>query len=206
MTKFILVRHGQTEWNVENRFRGRAEILLDATGLRQAMAVASYLKDSPAAAVYSSPLKRTLETAAIIARQQSLPVTALDGLLDIDFGAWQGLSPDEAAQRDRALYEQWLESPHKVRFPKGESLDHVRRRVVTAVETLAVDHDGQTVVLVSHMVVCKVLMCAMLGLQNDSFWHVKQDVCALNTFQVTDGFAAVTAVNDICHLKDLASG
>jgi broad specificity phosphatase PhoE len=205
MTQFILVRHGQTEWNVGNRFRGRADLLLDETGLRQALAAARYLKDWPIAAVYSSPLKRTLETAAIIARQLKLPVASLEGLLDIDFGAWQGLLPDEAAKRDSGLFRLWLESPQKVRFPGGESLDDVRHRVLGAVEGLAADHRDQVVVLVSHMVVCKVLMCAMLGLDNASFWQVRQDVCALNSFQIIDGMPSVSVVNDTCHLRGFAA-
>jgi len=206
MTQFILVRHGQTEWNVGNRFRGRADLLLDETGLRQALAAARYLKDWPVAAVYSSPLKRTLETAAIIARHLSLPVTSLEGLVDIDFGAWQGLSPDEAAKQDPGLYGLWLGSPQKVRFPGGESLEDVRHRVLGAVESLAADHRDQIVVLVSHMVVCKVLMCAMLGLGDASFWQVRQDVCALNSFQIIDGIPSVSVVNDTCHLRGLAAG
>ena len=205
MTQFILVRHGQTEWNVENRFRGRADLLLDETGLRQALAAAQYLKDWPITAVYSSPLKRTLETAAVIAGQLRLPVTVLEGLMDIDFGDWQGLTIDEASKQNSGLSKLWLESPDKVRFPGGESLDDVRQRVLSAIEGLSADHGDQIVVLVSHMVVCKVLMCAMLGLDNASFWRVRQDVCALNSFQIIDGNPSVSVVNDTCHLRGLAA-
>ncbi len=206
MTRFILVRHGQTEWNREERFRGRADLFLNETGLRQAFAAALHIKGWPIAAIYSSPLKRALETAKIIANQLSLPVKPLDGLIDIDFGSLQGLSAEEATEQDSELYDLWLESPHQVRFPRGESLADVRQRVLAAVDGIAAEHGEQTMVLVSHLVVCRVLLCAMLGLDNSNFWQVRQDVCTINAFEVRDGVPAVTLVNDTCHQKNLATG
>jgi len=206
MTRFILVRHGRTAWNREERFRGRHDLLLDETGLRQAYAAAVHLLDRPITAVYSSPLKRTMETAKVIANQRGLPVQRHEGLLDIDFGRWQGLNAEEARAQDPELFRTWLEEPHKVRFPGGEALEDVRTRVTDAVEELAGAHPEETVVLVSHMVVCKVLMCAMLGLDNSHYWQVRQDVCAINAFEVGDGGTSVTLVNDTCHLKNVAAG
>jgi broad specificity phosphatase PhoE len=205
MTRFILVRHGQTEWNRDERFRGRVDLPLNETGVRQAEAAGSSLKGRPVSAVYSSPLRRALETATIIAKEFNLPVSPLDGLIDIDFGNWQGLSAEEAAEQDGRLYEMWLQSPHEVRFPGGEGLDEVRERVLNAVDAVAAQHRDETVLLVSHMVVCRVLMCAMLGLDNSRFWQVRQDVCAVNAFQGVPGASVVTLVNDTCHLKGLAT-
>jgi broad specificity phosphatase PhoE len=206
LTRFILVRHGQTEWNRVERFRGRADLSLDETGRRQAEAAALRLKGEKIAAIYSSPLKRTIETASILARQLKLPVQPFEGLLDIDFGSWQGLSPEEAAQQDSQLYKKWLEHPDEVSFPNGESLDIVRQRVVSGVEDVASKHHDQTVVLVSHKVVCQVLMCAMIGLDNSHFWQVRQDVNAINIFELRDGAPLVMLVNDTCHLKNMAAG
>jgi phosphoserine phosphatase len=206
LTRFILVRHGQTEWNRVERFRGRADLALDETGRRQAEAAALRLKGEQIAAIYSSPLKRTIETASIIARQLKLPVQPFEGLLDIDFGSWQGLSPEEASKQDSQLYKKWLEHPNEVRFPHGESLDIVRQRVVAGVEDVALKHEDQTVALVSHKVVCQVLMCAMIGLDNSHFWQVRQDVNAINIFELRDGSPLVMLVNDTCHLKNLAAG
>jgi broad specificity phosphatase PhoE len=206
LTRFILVWHGQTEWNRVERFRGRADLSLDNTGRRQAEAAALKLRDWQVAAIYSSPLKRAIETASILARPLSLPVQPLEGLIDIDFGSWQGLSPEEVTRQDGELYKRWLERPHQVRFPQGESLEDVRQRVITAVEEVASRHKEQTVILVSHKVVCQVLMCAMLGLDNSHFWQVRQDVNAINIFEVRDGLPLVTLVNDTCHLKSLPAG
>ena len=205
MTKFILVRHGETEWNRIERFRGRADLSLNENGMKQAEAAAFALKGRRVAALYASPMKRTLQTAEPISRELGVPVTPTEGLIDINYGDWQGLSPEEAAEKDSVMYGKWLDSPHEVHFPNGESLQIVRDRVVAAVHEIAPDYDRQTVVLVSHKVVCQVLICAMLGLDNSHFWQVRQDVCAINSFEVTDGSTAVSGVNDTCHLKDLAT-
>jgi len=206
LTRFILVRHGQTEWNLVERFRGRADLALDDTGRRQAEAAALRLKAEHAAAIYSSPLKRALQTADAIAKQLKLSVQPWEGLIDIDFGSFQGLSSEEASKKDSKLFTMWVEQPHLVHFPEGESLDFVRQRVLAAVDGLASKHVDQTVILVSHTVVCRVLMCAMLGLNNSHFWQVRQDVNAINIFELRDGAPLVMLVNDTCHLKNLSAG
>jgi len=203
LSRIILLRHGQTEWNRVERFRGRADLALDEVGLAQAEAAASYIAGWGAVALYSSPLRRAMMTAQALARRLTLPITPLEGLIDIDYGLWQGLSPEEAAERDPERYRQWLEAPHRMRFPQGESLDEVRSRALAALdEVLAHPHD-QTAVMVSHKVVCKVLLCAVLGLDNSHFWQVEQDVCALNLIEARDRVPAVALLNDTCHLKTL---
>jgi broad specificity phosphatase PhoE len=206
LTRFILVRHGRTEWNRVERFRGRADLSLDETGKRQAEAAALRLKGEQIAAIYSSPLRRALQTAEPIAKQLKLTVQPLQGLIDIDFGSWQGLSAEEATGQDSQLFKMWLERPHLVRFPQGESLEIVRQRVLAVVDEVAARYKDQTVILVSHTVVCRVLMCAMLGLDNSHFWQVRQDVNAINIFELRDGAPLVTLVNDTCHLKSLSPG
>ena len=93
-----------------------------------------------------------------------------------------------------------------VGFPQGESLEIVRQRVLAAVDEVAARYKDQTVILVSHTVVCRVLMCAMMGLDNSHFWQVRQDVNAINIFELRDGVPLIISVNDICHLKSLSSG
>ncbi len=208
MTRFVLIRHGQTEWNrtewnrVE-RFRGRADLALDDTGIRQAEAAAERLSRWEIAALYSSPLRRALMTAQSLASQVELAVQPLEGLIDIDFGDWQGLSPQEAAAQDRDLYKKWLERPQEVCFPHGESLQDVQHRITAAIDSLVKNHSEQTVVLVSHNVVCRVLLCVVLGVDNSHFWQLGQDVGAINVFEVSDGNPVLSLLNDTCHLKHL---
>ena len=203
LTRFILVRHGETEWNLFERFRGRADLSLNETGFKQAEAAGLSLKGRRVSAIYFSPLKRTAQTAGVISRHLGVPAEPLEGLIDMDFGEFQGLSAEEAAKRDAKLLTSWIEAPHEARFPGGESLADGRERVTSAVGELAAKHDGETLVLVSHKVVCQVTLCAMLGMDNSHFWQVGQDVCAINRFEIRDGMPAVSLINDTCHLRDL---
>jgi broad specificity phosphatase PhoE len=204
MTRFILIRHGQTEWNRVERFRGHADLALDETGIKQAEAIAEKLSQWEIAALYSSPLRRAMMTAQALANRLGISVQPLDSLIDIDVGAWQGLSPQEAAERDNALYQQWLERPHEFRFPNGESLREVRDRVVATVDSLAKQHNEQTIALISHNMVCRVLLCFVLGLDNSHLWQLGQDVAAINIFEISEERPMLCLLNDTCPLKGLA--
>ncbi len=205
MTRIIVIRHGQTAWNEGEgeRFRGRADVELDEKGIRQAKATAARIAHWEIAAIYSSPLKRALSTARILAEPLKLPWQPLEGLIDIHYGRWQGLSLKEAATDNSQLYELWLKSPHLITFPQGENLEQVRKRVTSAVDNLVSQHREQTIVLVSHKVVCKMLFCSLLGLDTSHFWQVQQDPCAINLVEIRDDNLAITLLNDTCHLKEL---
>lgn len=199
----ILVRHGQTAWNKDERFRGRADLPLDDTGIAQARATAARLADCGATAVYSSPLQRTMMTAQTIADRLGLEVQELDDLIDIDYGEWQGLSAEEAIRNDPDLYRRWMDSPHLARFPQGEGLEEVRVRAAKVIKTALMEHTGQTIILLSHVVVCRVFVCLVLGIDNSHFWQIGQDTCAINLIGVRDGKLVLTSLNDTCHLRGL---
>ena len=202
MTEIILVRHGETAWNVEEVFRGRIDVELNETGLRQAELLAEYLSGVKIDAVYSSPLRRALNTAEVIARYHTLEVEIAPKLIDFDFGKWQGLPHQEVKRRYKKLYAQWLENPHLIQMPDGESLDEVRERALTAVDEVVAKHEG-AVVLVSHRVVNKVLICALLGLDNSHFWNIRQDTCGTTTFAYEKGRFILTKHNDTSYLRPL---
>jgi broad specificity phosphatase PhoE len=203
LTRLILVRHGRTEWNRVERFRGRADIKLDDVGIEQAKAAATRIKDWQVSAFYSSPLHRALSTSEILASPFGLEVKPLPAIIDIDYGRWQGLSPEEAAAKDGDLYSKWMESPHKVKFPAGESLNEVRERVASAMDILIAQYPKETVVLVSHKVVCQILILSFLSVDNSHFWQITQDVCAINVFEVRGGIPSALSLNDTCHLREL---
>ncbi|MCL6432513.1 MAG: histidine phosphatase family protein [Anaerolineae bacterium] len=201
MTTILLTRHGQTEWNREERYRGRADIPLNATGERQAAALAERLSAFPVTALYTSPLQRAVRTGEICAARLGLRSAVLPGLLDIDFGAWQGLAPEAAAARDPEVYRQWLVAPGTIRFPGGEGLEDVQRRAMEALETVIARHPEETVVLVAHMVVNRVLLCTVLGLDLNHYFDLRQDTCSLNIFRClgSQRYEIVT-LNDTCHM------
>lgn len=203
MTRFILVRHGQTEWNRVERFRGRADVPLNEAGLAQAEAAGRRVAAMAArpSAVYSSPLSRAVKTAEAIARPFALPVQALPGLLDIDFGEWQGLTPDEARARWPDMVDAWFIKPDAARVPGGESLADLRTRAMRTVEELAARHPEQTIAMVGHTVINRVILLGVLGLGNERFWRIRQDNAAINVFETDgDGYTLVS-LNDTCHLQ-----
>ncbi|MFH1002868.1 MAG: histidine phosphatase family protein [Chloroflexota bacterium] len=203
MTGLILVRHGETEWNTAEVFRGRIDIGLSETGRKQAGRLAGHLSSFEIEAIYSSPLQRAYQTAEAVAVPHNLAVTVAAGLMDCSFGEWQGQSRREVSQRYPDLFAEWLQNPHRVRPPGGETLDEVRQRAVALVDEVIVRHTG-TVVLVSHRVVHKVLICALLGLDNARFWNVRLDTCGLTTFtREDDGRLVLVGHNDTCHLRPL---
>jgi len=203
MTQIILVRHGETEWNVKEVFRGRIDIDLNETGLKQAQLLAKYLSDIKIDAIYSSPLKRALTTAEIMASYHKLKVEIAPGLIDFDYGEWQGLPHQEVRDKYIRLYAQWIERPELIKMPAGESLDEVRERAMGVVDRVIAKYEG-CVVLVSHRVVNKVLICALLGLDNSRFWNIKQDTCGITSFTYENEQFILTKHNDTSYLKPIA--
>lgn len=202
MTTIMLVRHGETEWNVGEIFRGRIDIGLNETGTKQAELLAEYLSEVKVEAIYSSPLKRALKTAGVIASPHKLEVEIAPGLIDLEFGQWQGLSLQEVKDKYTGLYAEWLSRPDRVKIPGGESLNDVRKRAVGVVDEVIARYEG-TIVLVSHRVVNKVLICALLGLDNSHFWNIKQDTCGITTFSYENERFILTEHNNTSFLKPL---
>jgi len=200
MTEIILVRHGETEWNVAEIFRGRIDIELNETGIKQAELLAEYLSKIKIDAIYSSPLKRAFKTAEIIAGYHKRDVAIATGLIDFDFGKWHGLSHQEVKDKYKELYAAWANHPDRVKMPDGESLDDVRKRATGVVGNIIERYKG-TVVLVSHRVVNKVLICALLGLDNSHFWNIKQDTCGISTFTYENEQFILTKHNDTSYLE-----
>jgi broad specificity phosphatase PhoE len=200
-TQILLVRHGQTAWNREERVRGRSDVPLDETGRWQAQVTARYVAARwPLAAIYASPMGRAMDTAQAIADAQGLTVQPHPGLLDLHFGEWEGLALTEVKARYPDMLHAWFTAPQSVRFPGGEGLDEVRQRSSAALAELAARHEGTTIGLVAHTVVNRVLLCAVLGLGNDHFWHLGQDTCAVNLIEWDGQRYTLALLNDTSHM------
>jgi broad specificity phosphatase PhoE len=206
MTTILLVRHGQTAWNRQERFRGQVDIPLDDWGRQQADSVGRRIAGQwEPAAIYAGSLQRTLQTAASVARACGLRTTIHDGLLDIDYGAFSGLTPQEAADLHPELARAWQRAPHMVLFPGGESLGDVRDRAEAALMEIAANHSDQTVVLVSHMVVCRLLLCAALGIDSSYFWAFEPATASISVLEISNGRKSLVSFNDTCHLAVLGN-
>ena len=201
MIEIILVRHGQTDWNAAETFRGRADVALNGTGMKQADELGIFLENEGIDFIYSSPLQRASVTAGAIARHQYLDVNTVENLTDIDFGDWQGLSWQEVNEKFPELYRDWLDTPEQLKIPQGESLEDVRRRAVPFIEDAVMRCGEGKVVFVSHRVVIKVIMCSLLGLESSHFWNLRIDTCALSRFAAGDGRLVLTKHNDTSYLS-----
>lgn len=200
-TTIILVRHGQTEWNRVERFRGRADVPLNEAGLAQAGATGERVaRGWRPTAIYTSPLSRSVSTAQAIAKHFDLTVQVHPGMADIDYGQWQGLAPEEARLRWPEQVENWYHRPQLAEIPGGESLAGLRQRAMQTVGELAGRHAGQTIVLVGHTVINRIILLGILGLGNERFWHIRQDTCAINVFEAEAGDYVLVSLNDTCHL------
>jgi len=203
--RLFLIRHGETGWNTQEIFRGHADIPLNENGFEQARKTAAALQPLPIAAVYSSPLSRAVETARLIAEPHGHEVIIEEGFIDFNYGIWQGRPHEEVKKKYPELYHLWLTAPHKVRFEQGEALADVRTRALAALEKILARHKGENVVVVTHRVVCKVLLCVLLGLDESHFWRIRQDTCAINVLEYSDDHGyIVSKLNDTCHLRPLS--
>jgi broad specificity phosphatase PhoE/ribonuclease HI len=199
-TRFLLLRHGQTELSGERRYSGRGDVPLTEAGVQQAKAAAARLSGMGFAAVISSPLKRAHQTAAEVASAAGLPVDIHEGLVETDFGDWERLTFQEASERDPDLHRRWL-ADAGVTPPNGESFNAVLTRVRTTRDELVERYAGQTVVLVSHVTPIKTLLRIALDAGPALLFRLHLDLASLSVAEFyPDGNASVRLVNDTSHL------
>jgi broad specificity phosphatase PhoE len=201
--KFYLVRHGQTEMNLEKTFRGRLDPPLNAAGHEEARAAAALLKPVPMSFVISSPLLRAVQTAEPVAKLQDLNLTIMRELIDVDFGKWQGMNEKQVGRRYGRLLSQWKKEPHKVTFPGGESLDNVRERLEDFLAFLKKTCAGRTGAVISHRVPCKVLACMLAEIPLRNFWNIRLDTAGVSLFEISPERTIVRCLNETQHLAAL---
>ncbi len=203
MTKLLLVRHGHVEGISPERFRGRAELKLTAAGRREAELTAARIAASwRPAAIYTSPMGRCVDTGAAIGKPFGLAPAPMPGLNDIDYGEWQGLTPEEVGTRWPDALDIWHRHPDWAAIPGGESLQQVLSRAVAALREVVRQHPDDTVVLVAHDSVNRVLLLHALELPLSRYWQIKQSPCAINEIDFgNDGFV-IHSVNQTDHLRE----
>ncbi|MFW0791760.1 histidine phosphatase family protein [Gordonia sp. CPCC 205333] len=200
-TRLILLRHGQTALSVDRRYSGRGNPDLTELGREQAAATAKRLGTWTIDAVVSSPLARTRSTAQAVAVEHGLPVTLDDEIIETDFGAWEGLTFAEAAERDPQVHREWL-GDTAIAPPDGESFDDVEQRVVAARQNIVDAHPGQTVLVVSHVTPIKTLLRDALRVGPELLYHLHLDLASLSIAEYfPDGGSVVRGVNDTAHLR-----
>jgi len=194
-TRVVLVRHAETEESARGHCYGRLDVRLSRQGLRQAQALAAALAGPPLAAVYTSPLSRTLDTARPIAATQGLEPAVIEALAELDFGEVEGLRYDEIESQRPELFRAWMDAPASVRFPGGESLADLRSRVLPALEQIRARHEREAVAIVAHGGVIRVVLADALGLEDDALFRLDQAEGGVSGVDWLDGVPLVRVAN-----------
>ena len=173
MVELWLIRHGQTDWNVEGRFQGSADVPLNNNGCAQAKSLAEKLNGHAFAAVYSSHLKRANKTAQVLASAINLPVFIDDRLREISQGDWEGiLFTDIKEQYPDEIVERKM-NPQQFRPPGGETVEEVARRVLQAINEIAAKYSGKKVLVISHGLALSTLICMAKNLPlSEAYDHI----------------------------------
>ncbi|AYF79649.1 bifunctional RNase H/acid phosphatase [Nocardia yunnanensis] len=200
-TRLLLLRHGQTELSVQRRYSGLGNPALTELGRGQVAAAADMLAGKGGIeAIVCSPLGRAKETAEAAGRALGLPVRELPGLIETDFGAWEGMTFQEARERDPELHARWLGDP-SVPAPGGESFDQVRERVEGVRRDLVALYPGANVLVVSHVTPIKTLLQLALGVGPSLLYRLHLDLASLSIAEFyPDGGSSVRLVNDTSYL------
>ena len=201
--KVLLVRHGETDWNLAGRFQGRSDVPLNQKGVEQANALASALRRECLCAIYSSPLVRAKETARLIkAFHPSAPLYEDEGLVEMDLGEFEGIEGPRWAEKHAEFRQAWRDNPASVTMPGGESLKEVQARAVAAMERITHSHPpGSTLLICSHNFVILTILCHALEIPLNRFRELKQGTAALNVLYLQGGRFQAEVVNDRSHLS-----
>jgi broad specificity phosphatase PhoE len=181
-----VVRHGTTTMNVENRYRGRRDVPLDAQGYQDAVDAARYLSGKGLTAVYTGGLRRTIATAQIIADEARVPdIRILHGLINVDYGAWEGMTSHEAEMYDPVAFELYKTAPSRAVCPNGERLSDAQQRMLEALRLIGHRHPGERVAVVSHAVMIRLVAAATLRIEDES-WRIPVGRGSITTMLVHD--------------------
>ncbi|MCL6518284.1 MAG: alpha-ribazole phosphatase [Armatimonadetes bacterium] len=202
--RIILVRHGETIYNLERRYQGHTDAELTELGKKQALRTAERLSREDIAAIYSSDLIRASETASTIAKCHNLPVQTDMRLRECAFGDWEGLTVDEIKERYPELYANYQRDSVQHRAPNGERLESLLERVSSVVNRIVKKHPNETVVLVGHGGTIHAFICYALDAPLYAFRKIRLDNCGITIFsRLPNGKWFLEVLNETCHLEGL---
>lgn len=203
MLKLILIRHAETIWNEELRYIGSTDLELSELGRKNASLAADYLASEKIDAIFSSDLRRAVETAAAIAAPHELPVTTLPELREIDFGDWEGLTHTEISQKYEDLIGEWLADPLAAVIPAGEKWPDFERRVTGGLQKVIDSLANGTAAVITHGGPIKAIIGSILKIPPSSYWQIYQDKGAINVIGYDENRARLVLMNDTCYRKPM---
>lgn len=193
--RLIIVRHGEPEASARGLCYGKLDVGLSEEGREQIKRTSRWLAHAPVAAIYASPRRRARESAEIIAAAHNRPVEVIDDLCEIDFGEFEGLTYDEVAVRYPLEYRAWMEHPTEVTFPGGESFAKMRERVMRATINVRKTHLAQTVAIVAHGGVGRIILAEALRMEASGIFRLDQSYAAVSIIDYYEEMPVVRFVN-----------
>ncbi len=200
MTQLLLVRHGETDWNLAQRFQGHTDVPLNENGRQQAAAIAQHLADEEIHAIYASDLNRASSTATAIAEHHPCEVIAEPLLREGDFGQWEGLTYTEIQARDPEAVRAWHEDLLNFAPPDGETPRQLAERVASFYSNIQAQHHDETLLLVAHGGSLQILICLLLDIPIEKFWQFNLAHCSLSKISIYKEGAIINYLNDINHI------
>ena len=202
-TRIYLIRHGETEHSAADRLSGASDIDLAAEGRRQASCLAQRLARQPIAALYSSPLRRTVETATLVGRPHGLTPILAAGLREIDYGQWEARRRRDVQAEYAAAFAAWEADPLTLAPPGGETGRAVLARALPALQSIAANHPTQTIAVVSHKTTIRLMLCGLLGIDPRGYRaRLDQSPACLNILDWDETHGArLILFNDVSHYE-----
>ena len=200
-TRLFLLRHGETQANIEQRYQGQGESHLSELGIEESQELSNFLAREDFCAIYSSTLLRSYETAKIVAKPHKLDVTKIDDLKERNYGIWENMKFDEIRAKYPALYGSWLIDPGKTLIPGAETLEAMQKRGVTAIESIIEKHRGKTFCVVGHGGMNRTILFHFMNLGLNNFWRIRQDNTCINIIEI-DKAPIITLLNSTSHLGE----
>ena len=198
-----LLRHGETDWNVEQRIQGVSDTALNDVGVAQAEALACALRGRPIACVYASPLRRARRTAEIVAQALDAPLLEEAGIAELNQGELEGEPFRRLPETHPDFMRIWRDHPARARMPGGETLPELQERAWAVVERFLAAHEDEVIAAVSHNLAIIMILCRILGVELDGFRRIRQHNAAMNIIEHSPerGWSVVT-MNSLAHLQD----
>lgn len=184
MTRLILIRHGETDWNYEGRWQGQADVPLNARGQEQAAVMAESVAKLGVEAIYSSDLRRSSQTAGPLSEQTGLPVQLDERLREIDQGEWEGLLYTDIQERYASRLKQRRRDPWSVAPPGGETSLQVKERVLAAIEDILHKYPHHTVAVISHGFALAVILAHYQGYPIEKVWDLVPENCEARVIEI----------------------
>ncbi|HOP86284.1 MAG TPA: histidine phosphatase family protein [Syntrophorhabdaceae bacterium] len=198
--RIYILRHGETQWNKEDVFRGRSDIPLNETGLKQAEMASFYFKNKEIDFIFSSPLLRAVQTAKAVSKTTEKDVEIVEEFIDINFGIWEGLTVKEVERNYPHDFAIWVKNPQKLNLRGGETLETVRKRIASGFEKV-LSEKGENLLIVTHRAICKIMVLFLLDMGNEFFWAMKFDPASITLIEKINDRFTLTFSNDTCHLQ-----